>query len=379
MGLGGAEKMLGDICMEFHRRGHTVKIVTLYEPHFSFDNYPEAKELITIASMEQVGFNASLKLLPPGIKVENSAFKLILDRFQPNIIHSHLFQSELLAHSVLQKGAVYFSHIHDNMFQLEHPYSSLNMNRRVSDYFERHWLLKQYDKLENNFIAISGDTYDFARRVLPSKLKRNVSLLRNAFNHSKFLNNKSKVINKQKPIRLISVGNLVPKKNHKLLIEICKCLQRDGIPYTCDILGHGELEADLRELINREGFQNRIFLRGSVTDVAKYLHSADIYVHTASYEPFGLVILEAMAAGLPVICRNGRGNLDLHVEGVTGYMIDGDDSEEFLKSIKHLIENSQKYNQISKHNIEFSKQYDMTNYCDRLIEIYRSAINKRKI
>lgn len=379
MGLGGAEKMLGDISFELNRRGHSVKIAMLHPPHSTFDRYPRAQELVSITSMEQVNMDTSLQLIPPGIKVVSSEYIKLLNKFKPDIIHSHLFRSELLAHSVLQDGAVYFSHIHDNMFQLEKPFCKSAQKRRLSDYYERYWLVKQYNKYNCHFIAISSDTYDFATRVLPKKYKSNVNLLRNAINHAEFQSNHGREILNNQEIRMVSIGNLATKKNHKLLIEICKCLQRDNIPFTCDILGYGELEDELRERITNAGLQDKIFLRGSVPNVAAYLHRANIYVHPAIYEPFGLVILEAMAAGLPIICRNGRGNLDIHKEGETGYMIQDDNPDAFVDRIKFLMQNPIKYQEISKKNIEFSKQYDIVNYCDRLIDIYRNALKSNTI
>ena len=111
--------------------------------------------------------------------------------------------------------------------------------------------------------------------------------------------------------------------------------------------------------------------------IKDYLKEADIYLHPASYEPFGLVILEAMASGLPVICLNGKGNVGLNVEGKTGFMIDPPDAEKFADKILYLINNSEEYSKISEYCVNFSKNYDIENYCKNLMDLYKNAINKK--
>ncbi|MEY4110966.1 MAG: hypothetical protein RLZZ46_1321 [Bacteroidota bacterium] len=375
LGLGGAERMLADICYELLHRGHSIKVLTLFDPHYSFEKFPNKEKFLTDCAVEQISMNTRLSIFPPGIKIEAPRYEKILQEFKPDVIHSHLFQAEILAHSVFFPNAVYFSHVHDNMFQLESVFKSGRYKRRWSDFFERAWILRRYRKFNNHFIAISKDTLEFSLRVLPRKIRSNVSILRNAFNYKAFSNNIQRSINPNEPLRLVSIGNLVPKKNHKLLVSVCEQLHKKGIDFRCDILGYGSQE-QLQQQINLAGLNERVFLRGTVSDVQYYLKYADIYVHPASYEPFGLVILEAMAAGLPVICRNGQGNLDIHEEGKTGYLIEGDEPEKFADRIINLMDNPEKYREISAYNREYCKQYDISHYCEKLTNIYVQALNK---
>jgi glycosyltransferase involved in cell wall biosynthesis len=100
-------------------------------------------------------------------------------------------------------------------------------------------------------------------------------------------------------------------------------------------------------------------------------------LHPASYEPFGLVILEAMASGLPVICLNGKGNVGLNVEGKTGFMIDPPDAKKFADKILFLKNNPDEYSKISEYCVNFAKDYDIEIYCKKLVDIYQNAINKK--
>jgi glycosyltransferase involved in cell wall biosynthesis len=105
-----------------------------------------------------------------------------------------------------------------------------------------------------------------------------------------------------------------------------------------------------------------------VENVEQYLWQSDVYVHTATYEPLGLVLLEAMAAGFPVISLDGGGNRDLMINGKNGFLIEKQDPKEFADRILEVYQN----NEISNFNAEFAKQFDIKTYCDKLLEIYQS-------
>jgi glycosyltransferase involved in cell wall biosynthesis len=377
MGLGGAEKMLVDICFEMHRRGHLIKVISLHPHHFSFDKYSQKKKFLSLTSFEIVKMNTSIRIFPPGIKVESTDYIRILREFKPDVIHSHLFQAELLSHSYHHKNAVYFSHMHDNMFQLESWKRRARRRRKWTDFFERTWIIRRYVSFQNNFIAISKDTFDFCHKVLPQSLQNNILLIKNAIHYDSFRFNEERKISPNRFIRLVSVGNLVPKKNHQLLIRICSELKKRGLQFQCDILGFGILLEELNKQIETAGLQDCVFLRGSVPNVAEYMKQADVYVHPANYEPFGLVILEAMASGLPVVCRNGQGNLDIHEEGITGFMIDGDYPEAFAEKIEALINDPVLYGNISAYNRKYSQQYDISHYGDKLEDVYQNARERK--
>jgi len=94
-------------------------------------------------------------------------------------------------------------------------------------------------------------------------------------------------------------------------------------------------------------------------------------VHTATYEPLGLVLLEAMAAGVPVITLDGKGNRDIIINGENGYLIDMPLPELFADKIQELWMDLEKYCAVSKNAIRFAEQYDIKIYTERLINLYK--------
>ena len=91
------------------------------------------------------------------------------------------------------------------------------------------------------------------------------------------------------------------------------------------VLGEGPRRTELGRLAEELGVGGRVFLPGRVPDVAAWLRRASAYVHPARWEGFGLGVLEAMLAGLPVVASDVSSLPELVVDGVTGYLVPPDE------------------------------------------------------
>jgi len=372
MALAGAEVLLVNLCSQLYSLGHQLKVISLHEPHESFNKLPQKECFLRHTKFQVVKFKTTISLLNSGIKVVSDEYKQAVLDFKPDVIHSHLFLSEIVAHSFHYKNCVYFSHAHDNMYQLEPLLYKTKHKRTKTDYIERFWLLKMYKKFNGSYVSISKDTNDFLERSLPKSQRKNISMLHNAIN-TKLYNKSVKTIDAS-VLKLVSVGNLVPKKNHTFLIEVAKILREKNVNFTIDILGFGNLFESLTNKVIAADLQQNVFFRGSVGNVPEYLANSNIYLHPATYEPFGLVLLEAMASGLPVVCLNGDGNKDIIVEGKNGFMIDPPNAEKFVEKILLLKKNSEKYSELSAYARIFADGYDIENYANKLLKIYHNKL-----
>ncbi|MEY4604303.1 MAG: hypothetical protein RIT43_1595 [Bacteroidota bacterium] len=381
LGAGGAEVMLCQIIENLHRRGNNIMLILIHPLHETFENIPNHQFILENIDIQYVELKTKISWI--GIKVNNDEFKDLVNKFNPEIIHSHLFEAEVLSRSYFHNKTNYFSHFHDNMFQLRKiKLRSLISFKSIIHYIERLWLLKKYQNDRTLFLGISSDTIDFMKNNFPKSFSQKIIYFPNAINfkqiqcQSIYLKGDKKS-NFHKKLSLISIGNLVEKKNHFLLIKIASELLKRGVEFEVNILGFGPLKKELEELKNKLNLDKQVFFRGSVGNVVEYLSKSNLYIHTAKYEPFGLVLLEAMAAGLPVITFDGKGNRDLIQQGDNGYMIYEENPELFVDRILHLWNNTQEYARISKNAIEFSKQYDIENYTNKLLELYQSALNEK--
>ena len=113
-------------------------------------------------------------------------------------------------------------------------------------------------------------------------------------------------------------------------------------------------------------------LVGNVNDVETYLHKSDIYVHSSYSESFGLVFIEAMAAGLPIVSLDGGGNRDLIINNFNGYIIDKPNIELFTSKILQIKNNPNFIIKLSKNGLEFSKNYGIESFVDKLIGLQQN-------
>lgn len=136
-------------------------------------------------------------------------------------------------------------------------------------------------------------------------------------------------------IVLLSVGELNSNKNHEVVIKALAQLRDKGVYYL--VCGRGSKEAYLKELAERLGVGEQVRLLGFRKDIERLCALADVFVFPSFREGLSVALMEAMASGLPVICSNIRGNVDLIHDGQGGILVKRNSPEEYCQAIKTLI------------------------------------------
>ena len=114
---------------------------------------------------------------------------------------------------------------------------------------------------------------------------------------------------------------LAEAKNYPLMIEAFTML-RQRMPARLCILGQGELEGTLRQLIAERGLTESVTLAGFQANPWKYIARADVFVLTSRYEGFGNVLIEAMACDVPVVATASAGTRDIVQHGTDGLLVE---------------------------------------------------------
>jgi len=147
----------------------------------------------------------------------------------------------------------------------------------------------------------------------------------------------------RQPHRIAVVTRLVERKG---VDDVIRALAR--LPHAELVVAGGpaaeDLDRDLeacrlRDVAARAGVADRVVLRGRIArqDVPALLRSADVVICTPWYEPFGIVPVEAMACGVPVVASAVGGLLDTVVDGVTGLHVPARDPEAIAKAVERLL------------------------------------------
>ncbi|MBU4342763.1 MAG: glycosyltransferase family 4 protein [Candidatus Omnitrophica bacterium] len=142
------------------------------------------------------------------------------------------------------------------------------------------------------------------------------------------------------------VGRLVPVKNHRMLLRSVKKLIAHSswligkVKFV--IIGDGELRQELENYARGLGIEEIVEFRGWVKDVSEIYRDLDIVVLTSLNEGTPVSIIEAMAAGRPVIATNVGGVADIVEDGKSGYLVESDNEEVFSEKLLDLINNPTK-------------------------------------
>jgi glycosyltransferase involved in cell wall biosynthesis len=139
------------------------------------------------------------------------------------------------------------------------------------------------------------------------------------------------------PLRLLSVGRLIPRKGCEWLVRAVGQAQRDGADVHLTMVGTGSDESRLRALADKLGIA--VAWRGFVDqpDLPSLYGEADAFAFPTLDDPFGMVLLEAAASGLPLIASPYAGATEELVrEGVEGFVVDPRDTRAFAAAIARL-------------------------------------------
>jgi glycosyltransferase involved in cell wall biosynthesis len=306
--------------------------------------------------------------------VEITEFETVVDEFKPDIIHSHLFWSELVSRQRIFPNVKYVTHCHDNMTELKRfSLQVLFSKSKFTRYFERIWMIKRYEKCANNFLVISKNTQDYFTQILPDSLKSNVTLLPNAIDFKTYERRINVHKKSQNTLKLINIGRFATYKNQQFLIDVFEILSTKISNIELHFYGEGECWEAVKK--KAATYEDQIFFHGNVDNIPERLWDANMYVHSAYYEPYGLVLLEAMAAGLPVITLDGKGNRDLIEQGENGFLVAEQNANQFAELIITLWTDKQLYHKMASNAVDFARKYDISEYTDKLVNYYRELLN----
>jgi len=177
-------------------------------------------------------------------------------------------------------------------------------------------------------------------------------------------------------VLLVTVGRLVARKAMDQLISV---LKDTGSPDAhLVIIGSGPQEQVLRQKANELGLEDRVHFMGQTTERDKFrlLQMSDIFVSTSQHEGFGLVFLEAMASGLPVICYGYGGQTDFLIDGVTGHVVPLNDMALFADSCRKLIADREACRRISAENLVRVEELYIDNCARQYEQLFENVISK---
>ncbi|MCG4579507.1 glycosyltransferase family 4 protein [Clostridium cochlearium] len=180
-------------------------------------------------------------------------------------------------------------------------------------------------------------------------------------------------------IKILSVSNLKETKGIHINLKAIAKLKEIYSNISYDIIGDGEYRGKLEELIKELGLEDNVSFLGKLEhkEVIDIMKQYDIFSLPSYKEGFGMVYIEAMAQGIPVIGVKGEGIEDAIENGVNGFLVERKNIEELVKIMKFLIENPYKRIDIGKCAIKtVLNKFTWNVNADKMISIYNEMILK---
>jgi len=168
---------------------------------------------------------------------------------------------------------------------------------------------------------------------------------------------------------IATVGRLVARKAVDQLIGVIAELSDPRVHLL--VIGDGPQRPELERCAAERGLSDQVHLLGHIEEVEKHrvLRMCDLYASTSQHEGFGLVFLEAMAAGLPVVSYDNGGQTDFLSDGETGFVVPLNDRKTFADACRRLTADAELRRRTSAHNLVAVEEF----FIERCAEQYETA------
>jgi len=170
---------------------------------------------------------------------------------------------------------------------------------------------------------------------------------------------------------VLAAGRLSEQKNHALLLEATARLRAAGVRCRVLIAGDGPLRAFLGRRAAEMGLDDQVTLPGNVDDLRLLMQGADVFVLPSLWEGLPLVLLEAMACGLPAVATRIRGVAEVVEDGVSGLLVEPGDAAGLAAAVAALLRDAPRRAALGAAGLEIVRRhYDFARVAEELGRLY---------
>jgi glycosyltransferase involved in cell wall biosynthesis len=177
---------------------------------------------------------------------------------------------------------------------------------------------------------------------------------------------------------LLTVSNLIHYKGHGTLLEAVPLITRTHPTARFVLAGDGPMRAEIERRIATAGVADRVRLLGERIDIPDLLRAADLLVHPSDEEGFPNAILEAMAAGRPVVATRVGGTPELVLDGVTGTLVPPRSPAALAAAVSHLLADSQLADRMGAAGRERAvREFSLARMVERTEALYAEVLHTK--
>lgn len=183
-----------------------------------------------------------------------------------------------------------------------------------------------------------------------------------------------------RPFQLLSIGGMAPPRTFDVLIRALAELRSAGRDVVLRLVGDGPLRASLERMAAEHGLQDRVIFEGWKTqgELRPFYCQADVFVFSSLAEGIPVVLMEAMAQGIPCVASRITGIPELIRDGLDGFLVGTLDAKETARAVMRLMEDADLRRRMSlaarRHLVE---EYNLPKNLEALAEIFRRRVGGR--
>lgn len=271
-----------------------------------------------------------------------------IKKFQPDVIHVHLDILYSWIWALWRKRRIiYTMHSEANRIKEKYP---IRLYRRLQ---------------KKGLIRVIGVSSSAARRFQEVFNATNIETIYNPVEIEKFGKKYNREGNK---IRFVNVARFNPVKNHKLLVDAYERLCLSGSTSVLELVGSGQEYENIKRYVSEKGLHKRVKFWGQIEDVAQRLEEADVFVLSSLSEALPVSVIEAMAAGLPIIATNVGGLPELVKDN--GILVENNDIDALFRAMQELEQNQDKRQRMSIYSKKYAKMFEVQKIIEQYKKVY---------
>lgn len=173
---------------------------------------------------------------------------------------------------------------------------------------------------------------------------------------------------------LLAISRLVEQKGIDVAVQALAELRREHRNAVLVVLGEGPSRASLEALAGSLGVEDAVFLPGRAGDVAWWLRRAELLVHPARWEGFGLALLEAMLAELPIVATGVSAIPEIVADGETGLLVAPDDPPALARALRRVLAEPELAARLGRAALERARaEFSVERMARRTLDVYEAA------
>lgn len=288
--------------------------------------------------------------------------KLLKEEFRPDLIHAHVYSAGVPAVLIGQRYGI-------PVIVTEHITG-----------FPR-GLVRGMEKLKAKFTFERADlvcpvSKNLQRHIEAYGIKARFRVVPNVVDTSLFTSEDRARTGKDSKKRLLLVALLDPKKGVPYLLEALALLREKRDDFVLDIVGEGPYRKEYKEMTHSLGLQEHVHFHGLKTklEVAEFMRRCDIFVLPSLFETFGVVLIEALACGKPVVATDIGGPNEIVTEEM-GKLVSPGNSKALAEAIDYMFNHHQEYDpkQIASY---IQGRYSYEAIGQELAQLYRAILRR---